>query len=58
MAPKRVIARLSGPEIPTASGTLRLLGLDLEAFNAGLLSVAVFGDATVDPFAEVRIGPR
>jgi hypothetical protein len=58
MAPKRVIARISGPDMPTASGTLRLLGVDLEAFSAGLLSVAVFGDATADPLAEVRIGPK
>jgi Asp-tRNA(Asn)/Glu-tRNA(Gln) amidotransferase A subunit family amidase len=57
-APKRVIARIAGPDMPTASGMLRLLGVDLEAFSAGLLSVAVFGNATADPLAEVRIVPR
>jgi Asp-tRNA(Asn)/Glu-tRNA(Gln) amidotransferase A subunit family amidase len=54
---KRVIARLLGPEMISASGKLRLLGVDLEAYRAGALSVAVFTDAGADPVAEVPILP-
>lgn len=56
---RRVIARLLGPEMISASGRIRLLGDDLEAYRAGALTVAVFTDAGADPVAEVPIvSPR
>lgn len=54
---RRVIARLLGPEMISASGRLRLFGDDLEAYRAGALSVALFTDAGADPVAEPAIRP-
>ncbi|HVZ50136.1 MAG TPA: amidase family protein [Gemmatimonadaceae bacterium] len=54
---KRVIARLLGPEMVSASGRLRLTGDALEAYRAGALTVAIFTEGGVDPAAEVPILP-
>ena len=54
---RRVIARLLGPEMISASGKLRLLGEDLEAYRAGALTVALFTESGADPVAEVPIVP-
>jgi Asp-tRNA(Asn)/Glu-tRNA(Gln) amidotransferase A subunit family amidase len=53
--PSRVIKRVLGPEMTSASGVVRLLGDDLDAFRAGRLSLAVFGNADADPIAEVKV---
>jgi amidase len=55
---KRVINRMLGPDMATASGKMRLLGDDLEAYKAGRLSVAVFGDSGADPLGERAVSPR
>ncbi len=53
----RVIKRVLGPAMSTGTGTIRLLGDDLDAFLAGRLRVAVFGSAaTVTPVGEAVIG--
>ncbi len=52
---RRVINRMLGPQMTAASGTLRLVGTELAAYHAGLLSMAVFGNAGADPVAEVSI---
>ena len=53
--PSRVLKRLLGPEMTQASGSLRLLGDDLDAFRAGRLTLALFGAAGATPLAEVRV---
>jgi hypothetical protein len=53
---RRVIQRVLGPEMQSASGALRLAGDDLDAFKTGRLTLAVFGSAGADPIAEVRLG--
>jgi amidase len=56
---KRVINRLLGPDMRSATGKMRLLGDDLDAYLTGRLSIAVFGDAGADPIGERVIGaPR
>ncbi|MDA1081923.1 MAG: amidase family protein [Gemmatimonadetes bacterium] len=58
-ARSRVIMRVLGPDMLAASGKLRLLGEELEAYRAGALSVAVFTSASAAPIAEVPIlSPR
>jgi Asp-tRNA(Asn)/Glu-tRNA(Gln) amidotransferase A subunit family amidase len=54
----RVVRRLLGPEVPAAGGWTRLLGLDLDAFHAGRLTMAVFTQATSGPAGEVAVAPR
>jgi hypothetical protein len=56
-AQRRVVYRISGPEMLAAAGKVRLLGDELDAYRAGRLSVAVFGDAGPDPLAEVVLRP-
>jgi amidase len=55
---KRVINRMLGPDMGSATGKMRLLGDDLEAYKAGRLSIAVFGDAGAEPIGEKAIAPR
>ena len=55
VAQRRVINRMLGPQMTASSGTLRLVGTELAAYHAGLLSMAVFGNAGADPVAEVSI---
>ena len=56
---RRVIVRLLGPAMVSASGRIRLLGDDLEAYRAGALTVALFTDGGAAPVAEVAIlSPR
>jgi hypothetical protein len=55
---KRVINRMLGPDMGSATGKMRLLGDDLEAYKAGRLSVAVFGDSGADPVGERAISPK
>jgi amidase len=57
-APKRVINRLLGPDMGSATGKMRLLGDELAAFRSGRISVAVFGDAGADPIGERALSPR
>jgi len=54
----RVIRRVLGPEMRAAGGWIRLLGVDLTAFRAGGLSLAVFGGRGADPIAEVAVSPH
>lgn len=54
----RVIRRLLGPGMPAAGGWTRLLGLDLEAFHAGRITMAVFTTKSVVPAAEVALKAR
>jgi Asp-tRNA(Asn)/Glu-tRNA(Gln) amidotransferase A subunit family amidase len=54
---KRVINRMLGPEMGSATGKLRLVGDELAAFRAGLISMAVFGSAGADPIAEAAVTP-
>jgi Asp-tRNA(Asn)/Glu-tRNA(Gln) amidotransferase A subunit family amidase len=51
----RVIRRVLGPGMPAAGGWVRLLGLDLAAFRAGGVSLAVFDTASASPLAEVAL---
>ena len=51
----RVIRRVLGPGMPSAGGWTRLLGLDLDAFHAGRLSMAVFTSKGAVPAAEVAL---
>jgi len=56
---RRVINRMVGPGMASATGKIRLLGDDLDAFRAHRLTMAVFGSASADPVAEVVVGlPR
>ena len=56
---RRVISRMLGPEMTTGTGKYRLMGDELAAFQAGRISLAVFGSAGADPIAEVRVNaPR
>ena len=47
-----MIKRILGPEMLQATGTIRLLGDDLDAFGAGRITLAVFGSIGADPVAE------
>jgi hypothetical protein len=48
-----------GPDMGSASGKLRLVGDELAAYKAGLISMAVFGSSGADPIAEVAVSaPR
>ena len=49
----RVIRRILGPDMHEAGGWMRLLGLDLDAFRAGRVTMAVFSTTGVEPVAEV-----
>ena len=55
---RRVINRALGPGMTSGIGKMRLQGDDLAAFNAGRLSVAVFGGGGAEPIAEVQISAR
>jgi amidase len=57
-SPKRVIARVLGPDMASGSGKMRLLGDELAAFQAGRITVAVFGDKGADPLGERTVVPR
>jgi amidase len=52
---RRVLKRILGPEMLRANGIVRLLGDDLDAFDAGRLTLAVFARTSVDPIAEVPL---
>lgn len=54
----RVIRRVLGPGMPAGGGWTRLLGLDLEAFHAGRLSMAVFTTKGATASAEVALRAR
>lgn len=54
----RVIRRLAGPNMSSVGGWTRLLGLDLEAFRAGHVSMAVFTTAGATAAAEVALRAR
>ena len=54
----RVLKRVLGPGMTSATGSLRLLGADLDAFHAGRVTLALFTVAGVAPVAEVRLQPR
>lgn len=54
----RVIRRLLGPGMPAAGGWTRLLGLDLAAFHAGRVTMAVFTTQGAGPAAEVALQAR
>ncbi len=51
----RVIRRVLGPEMRAAGGWVRLLGLDLAAFHAGAVTMAVFATGAAAPVAEVAV---
>ena len=53
----RVIRRVLGPGMAEAGGWVRLLGLDLVAFHAGGITMAVFGNDSAKPVAEVPVRP-
>ena len=52
MPRRRVIRRIAGPEMHQATGTVRLLGDDLDALRAGRITLAVFGNSGADPIGE------
>jgi hypothetical protein len=54
----RVIRRVLGPGMPAAGGWTRLLGLDLDAFHAGRVTMAVFTTQGASPAAEVALKAR
>ncbi|MHB0964527.1 MAG: amidase family protein, partial [Gemmatimonadaceae bacterium] len=54
----RVIRRVLGPGMPQAGGWTRLLGLDLEAFHAGRVTMAIFTTGSTTPIAEVAVTAR
>jgi hypothetical protein len=54
----RVIRRVLGPDMPQAGGWTRLLGLDLDAFHAGRVTMAVFTTQGAVPAAEVALKAR
>ena len=54
-AGSRVIQRVLGPAMTSASGRLRLTGADLTAFHAGRLTLAVFAGSGADASAEVAL---
>lgn len=54
----RVIRRVLGPGMPSAGGWTRLLGLDLEAFHAGRVTMAVFTTKGAAPAAEIALKAR
>jgi len=54
----RVIRRVLGADMPQAGGWTRLLGLDLDAFHAGRVTMAVFTTQGVGPSAEVALKAR
>ena len=51
----RVIRRVLGPAMTSGSGQVRLAGLDLGAFRAGRMSLAVFTSDGAQPAAELPI---
>ena len=51
----RVIRRVLGPGMPQAGGWTRLLGLDLDAFHAGRVTMAVFTTKGTTPTAEIAL---
>ncbi|MDP1891126.1 MAG: amidase family protein, partial [Gemmatimonadaceae bacterium] len=51
----RVIRRVLGPGMASAGGWTRLLGLDLEAFHAGRVTMAVFTTKSAAPAAEIAL---
>lgn len=51
----RVIRRVLGPDMPAAGGWVRLLGLDLDAFREGRVTMAVYPTAGAAPSAEVTL---
>ncbi|MEP6619049.1 MAG: amidase family protein [bacterium] len=51
----RVIQRIAGPDMANGSGHVVLSGLDLDAFKAGRVSLAVFTSDSVAPLAEAAI---
>ena len=52
---RRVVHRALGPGMVSASGRMRLLGAELDAFRSGRLTVATFGSAGAEPIAETPI---
>ncbi len=54
----RVIRRVLGPGMPQAGGWTRLLGLDLDAFRAGRVTMAVFTTKDAVPTAEIALKAR
>ncbi|MFA6166901.1 MAG: amidase family protein [Gemmatimonadaceae bacterium] len=54
----RVIRRVLGPGMPSAGGWTRLLGLDLDAFRAGRVTMAVFTTKGATPAAEIALKAR
>ncbi len=53
----RVVARLLGPSMATASGQVRLTGVDRDALESGSLSLAWFTNASVTPLVERTLAP-
>lgn len=53
----RVIARILGPAMANASGSIRLTGADRSAFQAGRVSLALFTSAGAAPAGEVPLKP-
>jgi Asp-tRNA(Asn)/Glu-tRNA(Gln) amidotransferase A subunit family amidase len=51
----RVVRRILGPAMPDAGGWVRLLGLDLDGFRQGRLTMAVYTSAQTDAAAEVPL---
>ncbi|MBI5600404.1 MAG: hypothetical protein HY944_02430 [Gemmatimonadetes bacterium] len=47
-----------GPGMPAAGGWMRLLGLDLAAFHAGRVTMAVFTTQGAEPAADVALQAR
>lgn len=54
----RVIRRVLGPGMTQAGGWTRLLGLDLDAFHAGRVTMAVFTTKDAVPTAEIALKAR
>lgn len=54
----RVIRRVLGPGMSSAGGWTRLLGLDLDAFHAGRVTMAVFTTKSAAPAAEIVLKAR
>ncbi|HEY4307466.1 MAG TPA: amidase family protein [Gemmatimonadaceae bacterium] len=51
----RVVERLSGPGYASASGRVRLLGIDRDALLAGRMTLAIFTSEHVLPAAEIKL---
>ena len=54
----RVIQRVMGPAMSSGSGHVRLSGVDLDAFNAGRVTLAIFTSDGAGPAAEVPLSAR